>query len=480
MRIIRPISIVLPFYLLVLSVPAYVSGEEQVRDPRTTWRVGVAEFTPDGLSSANRYLGASYPLLIHETLNRLKSHKYTEEEAKGYREVVMARERDRLIKLRDTALKKRDSDFVSGKLTGSSTGNSKLEELEESIVRLNSLNLNGIELATRKSVELVLGEDGPLLPVVIGSPAEIAEQYDLDLLVFGVIEEIQSYLFVDVYLYVDAFGSMPPLQTAFSRERMTESSQAIFDSIVRTVLGFEAADLSIAAGIDTAEIYIDGEFKGIGEVTLNYLEPGEYEIAITAYGYRDYKETVLLSAGDDARISPVLAAQPSESIAVSSIPADADLYAQSQWYGRTPVDVSGNLRNLQGTVRKEGFQDFLLPSIPEETTSLELKLLPEKFDRSRIIKEEREDFYKVLAAFIISLPLPVYFFDTTNTLTQSYTAEAQLSPFQRNLDEAYKLLELRQMSLSAYVATAFVSVALFVDATLQLLEYIDRVQLSTY
>jgi hypothetical protein len=156
------------------------------------------------------------------------------------------------------------------------------------------------------------------------------------------------------------------------------------------------------------------------------------------------------------------------------------VYARSQWFGTTPAEVPMDMLYLQGMVKKDGYQDFLIPVLPKGTDIVNITLMPEKFDRSTIIKDEREGFYKVLAAFILSMPLPIYFFDVTNTLTQSYMAEAQLSPFERNLDEAYRLLDMRQITLSAYIATAFISAALFIDATIELFEYIDRVQLSTY
>ncbi|MBN1686992.1 MAG: PEGA domain-containing protein [Spirochaetales bacterium] len=457
-----------------------VFGKTGLSDPRSTWRVGVATFTAEGLTPENAYLRASYPLLLREILGRLDEHRYTDEEMLAYRLLIVARERDRLLKLRDAALASRDTEIISGKLSSESAGGKRADELLESIKKLDGLDPEDIGIAEKKPVELASAAESPLLPAVTGSVAGYAQKYNLDLLVFGTIEEIESYLFVDVYLYFDASGERNVLKTAFSRERLAEGSQTVFDSLAGAVLGRDWADITITASEESAEVYVDGQFKGIGEVTLNYLETGEHTVVVKAVGYGEYEETFLISAGETAFLSAELVPEVPRTVTLSSAPSGAGLYARSQWYGTTPVDVHGDLVDLQGTLRKEGYQDALVPGIPGNADSLEITLMPDVLDRRTVIKDEREGFYKVLAAFILSVPLPVYFFDFTNTLTQSYMTEAQLPPYQRNLDEVYRLFELRQLSLSAYVATAFVSVALFIDATRELLEYIDRVQLTTY
>ena len=459
---------------------SFAFGEASLSDPRTTWRVGVAEFAASGLSSENAYLRASYPLLIREKLGRLKEHTYADDEIAAYRKAILAHERDRLGKLLDAALLSRDGDFLRGALTGQAGAAKRVDELVGSIERLDTFELEKIDIPAKKRVELVSAANSPLLPAVTGSPAAYARSNNLDLLVFGTIEEIETYLFVDIHLYSDAFGRLPTLKTAFSRERLTEGSQNVFHSLTRTVLGREWAEVAITASEETGEIYFDGVFKGIGSVTLDYVKTGEHLVVVKAIGHREYRETLLLGAGDEVAVSADLIPVIQPAVTLSSVPPGADLYARSQWYGKTPVEVAPDFINLQGTMRKDGYQETLIPSIPKDTGLVEIKLLPDKFDRRTIIKDEREGFYKVLAAFILSVPFPVFFFDATNTLTQSYIAEAGLPPFQRNLEEAQRLLKMRQICLSAYIATAFVSAALFVDATLELLEYIDRVQLTTY
>lgn len=467
--------------LCITAVSA--AGDEPVSDTRETWRVGIAEFSSEGLTTENTYLRQSYPLLIHELLSRIETHTFVGEEAGAYRTVIQERERDRLIKLRDIALVGRDTDYLSGKTSSGAggTGKSRVDELIESIVQLDELNLAGVEVRMEKPVEIVTDAGGGvLLPRVIGSPAVYAESKDLDFLVFGLIEEIESYLFVDIRIYQDAFGELPPLKTAFSREFLSSGSASVFASLTKLALGREWGDLSITAPVDSAEIYFDGEFKGIGEVTLSFVEPGEYSIVVRSSGYDEYTAAITVLPGSEVQVVAELVKAVPSMIQMTTVPPGAQLYSRSQWYGTTPAEIPGDEPHLQAFIKKEGYQDFLFPVLPEETDSITLALLPNKLDRTTVIEDERDGFYNVLAAFIISLPLPVYLFDVTNTLTQSYNAELQQPPSARNIDEAYRLLDMRQISFSAYIATVFVSVALFIDATIELIEYIDRVQLSTY
>jgi hypothetical protein len=138
------------------------------------------------------------------------------------------------------------------------------------------------------------------------------------------------------------------------------------------------------------------------------------------------------------------------------------------------------MTNVQGLIRREGYKDFLLPLLPDQEEPVEITLVPEILDRESLMKDKREDFYVVFAAFVLSLPLPIYLFDATNTFELGYKNEARQDSADINIDEALRLVELRQLSLTAYIGSFFLSAALLVDAISELLAYIDLTDLSTY
>jgi hypothetical protein len=466
--------------IFILICSASATAENEPNDTRETWRIGVAEFQAIGLSPENLYVGSSYPLLIHEGLTRIDTHRFTALETEKYRATLVNRERKRLTRERDALLVEGDEAYLAGAESRANTTSDRLADVTEALANVSTLDQMLIEVTQEKPAEMVLGDDRVLLPRVVQDPSDYAEEKELDLLIYGLIEEIEGYLFADVYLFTAALGEVSVYQTGFSREWLIESSKSIFDDLVETALGREWAELRVLASPESAEIHIDGAFRGLGEVHWDFAEPGEHEITIKAYGFEDYSTAVTLEAGDTESVQADLLSADREGIDIVTVPAGADVYALSQWYGTTPVQAPPGMEHLQGLIRKEGYSDYLLPVLPSGQDEVSIRLLPTIIDREGLMAEKRSDFYRVFAAFVLSLPLPIYFFDATNTLTLSYLAEAQQPFSDRNLDEALRLFKLRQVGLSVYISTVFISVALFADAVVELLRFIDLANLSTY
>ena len=457
-----------------------VIAQNEPDDTRQTWRIGVAEFEAVGLSPENLYVRSSYPLLIHEGLTRIETHRFTTLETEKYRATLVSRERKRLTRERDALLVERDEAYLAGAEGRVATIGDRLDEVTEALANISSLDQMLIKVTQEKPAEMVLGDTSVLLPRVVQDPSDFAEERELDLLIYGMIEEIEGYLFADVYLFSAALGEVSVYKTGFSREWLIESSQRIFDELVEIALGREWAELRVVASTESAEIAIDGAFRGLGEVYWDFAEPGEHEIVVSAYGFEDFATTVTLDAGESKTIQAELLAEDNDGINIITIPEGADVYALSQWYGTTPVQAPPGMEHLQGLIRKEGYSDYLLPILPPRQDEVVIRLLPTIIHREELMAEQRSDFYRVFAAFVLSLPLPIYFFDVTNTLTLSYLAEAQQPFSDRNLDEALRLFKFRQVGLSVYIGTVFVSVALFADAIVELLRFVDLASLSTY
>ncbi len=469
------------FSLLLFLGSGFVCGEDVPEDVRQTWRIGIAEFDTTGLAPENLYVGSSYPLLIHEALARIDSHRFTSQEMDRYRSVLVSRELRRLAKERDSLLSERDAAYLAKRSATTPSSIDNLTRVTEALKTVSTLDQMIIAVMQEKPIEMVVGKDWVLLPRVVQDPSSYAEALGLDLLIYGLVEEIESYLFVDVYMFSAAFEEVSVFQTGFSREWLTESSKDIFDHLVTVALGRETGGLSVSVAPELAEIHVDGVFRGLGEVSLYFVEPGEHRIRITAYGFEEYNSVVSVQAGVTENVHAELVSEDRTGIGIVTIPAGADVYASSQWYGKTPMQAPPGMEHLQGLIRKEGYSDYLLPILPSGQDDVVIRLLPEIVDRQRLMKDKRNDFYRVFAAFVLSLPLPIYFFDATNTLTLSYLSEAVLQPASdRNRDEQERLFQLRQMSLSAYVGTVVISAALFGDAIVELLRFIDLANLSTY
>ncbi|MBT3275001.1 MAG: PEGA domain-containing protein [Spirochaetales bacterium] len=477
---IKKAAIASVWICLLGAYPAFSQIELPV-DDRDVWRIGIAEFSSIGLSPENNYVSSSFPLMIFETLSRCDSHTYAPEESKDYRKVIVQTRIDELQKELDLAVSARDKSFVSGaseeKLADKDLS---VERIRESMATLGSADLGSIIVKQNKPIELLDSGEQFLLPPIVGDAASYSLAHDLDLLVFGLIEEIETYLFADVSVFSLATGGITTFQGAFSREKLTESSQPILDELVETALGREWARLLVTCSEETADIYIDGIFRGIGDVSIDLINTGEHTIWADAHGFSPYEVVIDIAAGTEITEEIVLERDRGEMVSLDTIPSYAELYALSQWYGTTPASIPSTMRNIQGIIKKDGYSDFLMPVIPDSDDEVVISLVPEALDRRALMDSERADFYSVFAAFIFSLPIPIVLFDTTNTLTSALNSETTIPTSIRNLDELPRLFNLRQAALSGYVGGLFISAALFVDAVVKLLKYIDLADLSVY
>ncbi|WP_084600695.1 PEGA domain-containing protein [Methanolacinia paynteri] len=99
-----------------------------------------------------------------------------------------------------------------------------------------------------------------------------------------------------------------------------------------------------------AEVYLDGAYMGKtndegvpGAYTLT-VSPGTYKISVELTGYRDYDQTVTVSAGQTVTVNANLIqiSQPvTGDISVSTTPSGANVYVDNQYEGITPLTVPG-------------------------------------------------------------------------------------------------------------------------------------------
>ncbi|MAG13302.1 MAG: hypothetical protein CMN78_01770 [Spirochaetales bacterium] len=445
-----------------------------IRDKRLSWRVGVAEFTGKSLSGENSYLSSSYPLLLLESVLSADVHLLSVQERNLYRRFLVDIEMDRVRGALDDARYRRDVSAVKG-----TENNAQIETLGSELSEMLTFDIASIIVDEKKPVEVVqFGEQG-LLPAIEFELDKTAAEHELDLLISGSIEEIESYLFVDVVLYMPAGDRIETLQIAFSRDLMEDASATIQNDLRTRVLGREWSRMIIDAHYGDADIFVDGEFRGIGRVTVENMIPGNHIVEITAPGHESFRDEVLLSQNQEAVLDVALSPVDVAQTTIRTLPEGALVYALSEYRGTSPVDMPKKARAIQAVIRKEGYADFLLPMLPD-SGEVTISLLPDIMNREELLDEQRTRFYMVFAAFVMSLPIPIYLFDITNSLTSVFLAEAERSPSDRNVEEARRILTLRQISLSGYIGGFFLSVALLIDAIFELATYLDLAHLSTY
>jgi len=113
----------------------------------------------------------------------------------------------------------------------------------------------------------------------------------------------------------------------------------------------------------TAEVYIEGSFIGITPLKATNISPGSHEILVKMEGYDDYKLSAFANPGKITQVPLVILKPKSGDTAgliVSSLPPDADIYLNGNYFGRTPITLkdlpAGKTEIL---LNKPGYRDAI-------------------------------------------------------------------------------------------------------------------------
>ena len=492
-------ALLLPVLLLVqgLALPAQsgdsIPADWIPRDPETHWTIAVAGFQAIGLSPDNLYLTHSLPLLLRERLSGIRFRYFTAEERSGYRQWILRQEQRRLGQGLQLLRRERDALFFRG--LGPAERSERLatydRRIEESTARLSALTAMDpalIEFPESKDIRFKeptaapsaagLTADPSLLEAPGLSPLRIARQEQVNLLIWGSLEEIQGYLFLEVraldahlgrevYFYSDA------AQPA----ELYDGLAAAATELSRTIRGRESAALAVETTPAGAQVYVDRVYAGRAPLQLDHLSPGWVRLRIEAPGYRGETLLVELAAGTVAREVIVLETRPEEPLYVSSDPEGASVYGDASWLGITPLVLQRPEASGRFLLRLDGHRERVLYLGPgsgdEVAVSFEASrpdptgrpLLP---DPAELQALSRDRFYRAFGFFAASVPLPMFFWAATNDL---YTA-ALLAAADNKLAEVERLQVRVNGHYYSYLATLGLSATLFVNMAIHLVRYV--------
>ena len=101
--------------------------------------------------------------------------------------------------------------------------------------------------------------------------------------------------------------------------------------------------LSVDSSPQGAQIYLNGYYRGISPISLDQLTPGSYTIAVVLDGYNAYSTLVRISAGSTTNVYTALLPVSStpNSIYATSDPANAFVYLDTLYKGKTPLTITG-------------------------------------------------------------------------------------------------------------------------------------------
>lgn len=90
-----------------------------------------------------------------------------------------------------------------------------------------------------------------------------------------------------------------------------------------------------------AEIYFNGDYRGLSPITISEVWPGTYTIMAEMNGYRTYSTTTSVSSGTRSTVyCPLSPLNTAGSLYVISSPTDSNIYLDAVYKGKTPMTIS--------------------------------------------------------------------------------------------------------------------------------------------
>jgi hypothetical protein len=445
--------------------PGPVLPETAVSSNGQYWKVGVASFEATALDPESLYLTHSIPLMLLERMEEVSSHHFSERERQAHRQQLLQGERRRLAETLAGLRRERDELFFSPGGRARVEGyDERIQGIVQQLADLKGEPPESIEFPASMPVRFSYeAEGGLLIEQPIRSPLQAARQAGVDLLVFGRLEQIQDYLFLEVRALDAALEEEVFSYTdTASPTEIYGIVEDVAQSLKGTVWGSEWAALAVDSEPAGASVWVDDRYLGRTPLHVPYLLPGRRELRVQAEGYQESRLTLTLEAQQLHSERVVLAARPAELLSLESQPPGASVYDGARWLGNTPVELPRPEGAARLLLRKEGYRDYPLYVDADTPKPVKVTLLPEAIDPLAEQQARRNGFYTAFGLFALSVPFPLFFW--------GYAGDNYVKYFGGAGDDAAQKF---RKDLFGYAGTLALSAVLFTNMLAELLRYIE-------
>jgi hypothetical protein len=407
-------------------------------DILNAYTIGFAALGARGLSMENAYLSFSIPLLLRDRVSAIPSHTLTEQERLILGGAIVARERASAAQSLRQARHDRDELFFAAPPAApaaAAAAEKKLTDADRRLKFLDSLDPSNVKVREEKPVAFKDGTAaGNLFAAPRFSPAAFARQQGLDLLVGGTVAEVQGYILLDLAAY-DPLSETAvfSFRDAARREDLYGSLEKAASELTSVILGREWASLSVVTDPPGAVTTVDGKRLGSGRLSSAYLEPGRRELKLEAPGYASTTRTLELAPSEARTLEVALEKVAAQPIPLDSTPPGADVYADSLWTGKTPLSLDRPTAREHLQLAAPGYYEKALTLEPSAPGGMTVVLQQDIGSRNARQKKARDDFYTSFAFFVLSVPVPFFFYALAT-------------------DEVMEILRLQAVGASTYQA----------------------------
>lgn len=483
---------VIAAFLMLLIADLGISQEQgvvpPVADPRDHYTVGFSQLSAPGLPAEYRYVASSLPRLVVDSLGADAedgiTHTYADSEVRGYASSLIDAQLQAAIRTLSGAVRERDDTFFNPAATADQRDrvDQAAADARAAVDQLRTLAPTDVHVAADKPLVFWDGRStGRLLdPVELddhflpdpGSLDRIAHGADLDLLIWGIVEEIRGYLKVDFYAYspYQVGMDLSDAGTVALPSDIGQEAEIMAGAVASVLLGRPWGSVHVVTDVEDAAITVNGKLIGYREVRARYLEPGEATVEARAAGYRSVTHTVAIADREQAEVDVHLEPLVGRTVRIESAPADADVYVDSVWTGRTPTQLVVPDRPQTVVLRHEGYLEsrFVLGSdTPDRVARV---LLPGSLNWSDEIAAKRGEFYNSLSWFVLSVPVTMILNGVYQSVFGAYppTDDGELPPETR-----ISFARLGNIFYWASGGALLVNLGLLVNVGINLFEYLD-------
>ena len=443
-----------------------------IEDVKETWAIGLSKFESIDVDVENLYLTMNLPGLILEKIRICKEHYLSREEKEGYRHNLLERLIDEREKELHSLLNELDKLYFSETKNESTLNNfnERIEELRNQIEKLKNYPVENIKVKDKKPIAVADEETSDeLLQEMLFSPEYMASTYSLDMYIYGTIEEIEDYFFVNVYVWNSALGGHQlEIKDAASKTGIQELGERIASQILRSVMGREWAMLSIEVFPEAADIYIDGEYLGAGKVNRVIVEPGTHILDVVSAQYTDRRIEYYVEESKKNELFIELEQADTEAVRINTFPFGADVYEGSRWVGKTPVSIprTENLKRI--FIKAPTFGTEKLTLSPDSPGEIFLRLSPFTMDTDTYIEKKRDEFYRAAGFFVLTFPLPFFLYSMSEDFASGYVIASQ----NNDTEGMEKNLQRSAVTYHTYIGSLVVVTSMLINTVVNLAEYI--------
>jgi hypothetical protein len=382
-----------------------------ISDPRKSYRIGIAALEEKGLDPLQAVFASTIPLRVRAELLSVRERRMSAVEKAAYREnarlqalyasgkVLEGRneERAKILFSEDSDRKKREGLVAADKM---------IEAGIKEISANEAFEGDRIAVEERKPIEIAEAEGSLLFSAAPRLPATEAALNDLDLLISGSITALEDYMVVELWAYHRYLGEeIYAWKMAVAPDDTDSALEGAAQAIVALVSAEASASLLVNADPESADIYVDGAYRGRGWARIRMIPPGEHVVRTAGPGYAAEERTVTLAEGEALEISMSLGKSSLPPLKISTSPdGAASVYLGAEYLGPAPAEVPAVDGVVSGRARMPGMEDSVFAAQGLSAESLQLVLEPESPDGKSPLEKAREKFYVSNAFLLLALP----------------------------------------------------------------------------